>query len=278
MCDEHQQFPTFSSPFMRRQPVLQLCTMIAISAASFPAAALVGGAARPPDSIDGTLVVITGMPRGTVCSGAMLDRDLVLTAAHCIWPGTTYRVSEFDLRRSSSAMATRRIMVHPQFSRASYERNQATADIALIKLAAPLSSIVRPALLSANETLSAGDHFIVAGFGVSNRTSIQDGIGTRRAAKLIAVGHPSSLQLRLADPAGGAGARPGLGACEGDSGAPVFAGGDGPPAIVGVVSWSTGPALTAGCGGLTGVTPLARYRAWIVDTAARFGSTLVPPI
>ena len=41
-----------------------------------------------------------------------------------------------------------------------------------------------------------------------------------------------------------------------------------------MVSWSTGPKLSAGCGGLTGITPLVRYRAWIVDTARALGSPL----
>jgi hypothetical protein len=44
--------------------------------------------------------------------------------------------------------------------------------------------------------------------------------------------------------------------------------------VVGVVSWSTGPNNSAGCGGLTGVTPLARYRAWIIETARKLGSAL----
>ena len=43
---------------------------------------------------------------------------------------------------------------------------------------------------------------------------------------------------------------------------------------VGVVSWSTGPNATAGCGGMTGVTPLTRYRDWIVQQAAKLGSPL----
>jgi len=43
-----------------------------------------------------------------------------------------------------------------------------------------------------------------------------------------------------------------------------------------VVSWSTGPQLSEGCGGLTGLTPLARYRTWIVDAAAKMGSVLAP--
>ena len=40
-------------------------------------------------------------------------------------------------------------------------------------------------------------------------------------------------------------------------------------AVVGLVSWSSKPNLSDGCGGLTGVTPLARYRAWIVEQATK---------
>jgi secreted trypsin-like serine protease len=43
------------------------------------------------------------------------------------------------------------------------------------------------------------------------------------------------------------------------------------PVIVGVVSWSTGASNTAGCGGLTGVTPLTLYRDWILQTAKSCG-------
>jgi len=43
-----------------------------------------------------------------------------------------------------------------------------------------------------------------------------------------------------------------------------------------VVSWSTGPNMSAGCGDVTGVTPLALYRAWIVDEARKLGSPLPP--
>jgi hypothetical protein len=44
--------------------------------------------------------------------------------------------------------------------------------------------------------------------------------------------------------------------------------------LIGVVSWSTGPGMTAGCGGLTGVTPLSLYRGWIVTTAKKLGVSL----
>jgi secreted trypsin-like serine protease len=97
--------------------------------------------------------------------------------------------------------------------------------------------------------------------------------GTIRIADLVATGQPGSLQIRLVDPAG-QGTKPGVGACTGDSGAPVFEDQQGTATIIGVVSWSTGPNNSAGCGGLTGVTPLTLYRDWIVQTAKQWGAAL----
>ncbi len=94
--------------------------------------------------------------------------------------------------------------------------------------------------------------------------------GTVRVAGLVATGRPGTLQIRLVDPVG-QGTREGLGACTGDSGAPVFEDKQGGPVIVGVVSWSTGPNGSAGCGGMTGVTPLTLHRGWIVQTAQKWG-------
>jgi hypothetical protein len=101
------------------------------------------------------------------------------------------------------------------------------------------------------------------------------GGGKARAAQLVVTGQPGSLQIRLMDPAT-RGEQAGLGACTGDSGAPVFRDHNGRPMLIGVVSWTSGPNLSEGCGGLTGVTPLVRYRAWIVDTARALGSSLAP--
>ena len=117
-----------------------------------------------------------------------------------------------------------------------------------------------------------GDPFVVAGYGVAVRGDGKSG-GTVRAATLVATGQPGSLQIRLVDPVT-KGERAGLGACTGDSGAPVYREAGGALAVIGVVSWSTGPALSDGCGGLTGVTPLARYLGWIVEQAAKMGSPL----
>ena len=117
--------------------------------------------------------------------------------------------------------------------------------------------------------VAAGDEFIVAGYGVTMPGDGRTG-GTARAATLVATGQPGTLQVRLFDPAT-KGERPGLGACSADSGAPAFET-DQRHAVIGVVSWSTGAHLSEGCGGLTGLTPLARYRTWIIETAAKMGA------
>ena len=95
--------------------------------------------------------------------------------------------------------------------------------------------------------------------------------GTVRAANLVATGRPGNLQICLVDPRG---KREGLGACTGDSGGPVFEDQQGRAVVIGVVSWSTGPNGTAGCGGMTGVTPLSLYRDWILQTTRGWGARL----
>ena len=115
---------------------------------------------------------------------------------------------------------------------------------------------------------TAGDSFVVTGFGVSVRGDGKTS-GILLTATLVATGNPGNLQIRLLDPAT-RNEQAGLGACTGDSGSPVLSGGR----VVGVVSWSTGPNNSEGCGGLTGVTPLALYYGWIVEVARKMGGSL----
>jgi hypothetical protein len=131
---------------------------------------------------------------------------------------------------------------------------------------------VTPATLGlTGTTVAPGDAFTVAGTGVAVRGDGKSG-GTVRAASLAATGKPGTLQIRLHDPAT-QGDAAGLGACTGDSGAPVFRIAPN-PVIIGVVSWSTGPRNSDGCGGLTGVTPLTLYLEWIRGTAKILGNQL----
>ncbi|HEY2136284.1 MAG TPA: trypsin-like serine protease [Xanthobacteraceae bacterium] len=245
-----------------------------IASLSVPAVAMVGGAPHADPAIAAHVVLIVGS-RGTFCTGVALATDLVLTAAHCTLPGADYKLMEFDAAHQPVLRDVTTIARHPQFDLKSLLGHRATADVTLLRLAKPLGAGFVPVRLAAPAlSVAAGDAFTVAGYGVAVRGDGRSS-GTLRAASLVATGQPGALQIRLVDPQT-KDESAGLGACTGDSGAPVFVGPADRLAVAGVVSWSTGPKQSGGCGGLTGVTPLVRYRDWIIETARQMGAALPP--
>jgi hypothetical protein len=252
--------------------MIQRCLlMIAVSLIAHPAAAIVGGGGAPAESIGRAVVTIIGS-RGSFCTGSVIAQDLVLTAAHCVAPGAEYKVI-LPGETPPRLLDVRRVASHPQFSVAAILAHRASADVALLQLAAPLPASKAPAPLGMPAIpIAVGARFAIAGVGVTRRGDGKTG-GTIRAADLAVTGKPGTLQIRLADPLTN-NAREGLGACTGDSGAPALEMQAGRAVIVGVVSWSTGANNSDGCGGLTGVTPLTLYRDWIVRTAQGWGAGL----
>jgi hypothetical protein len=238
---------------------------------SAPADAIVGGGAPQADGVARSVVTIVGS-RGNFCTGALIAPRLVLTVAHCVQPGADYKIVEYGADRQPSLQDVRTVAVHPGFNMQAMLAHRATADVALLQLAGPVKGKTPSVLGMPNIPIVVGSRFSIAGIGVTVRGDGKSS-GIIRVAGLVATGKPGTLQIRLVDPVN-QGTRDGLGACTGDSGAPVFEDQQGGPAIIGVVSWSTGPNNSAGCGGLTGVTPLTLYRDWIVQTARQWGFVL----
>ena len=235
-----------------------------------PAHAIVGGGAPSAEGTGRSVITIVGS-RGNFCTGALIAPRVVLTAAHCVQPGADYKIVEYGAGQPQ-LQDVRKVAIHPAFRMEAMTAHRATADIALLQLETPPKGKAPSTLGAPNIPIMVGGRFTIAGIGVTVRGDGKSG-GTVRVAGLVATGKPGTLQIRLVDPVG-QGTRDGMGACTGDSGGPVFEDKQGGPAIIGVISWSTGPNGSAGCGGITGVTPLTLYSDWILQTARQWGAGL----
>ncbi|QJP13942.1 trypsin-like serine protease [Starkeya sp. ORNL1] len=225
-----------------------------------PALAIVGG--QPAGgALTGQAALIVST-RGASCTGVVLARDVLLTAAHCVQPAADYAAVVFEAAGPRLLKATR-VVLHPRFDPNSFETRRPTPDLALIKLGEPLPDRFGPADLSADPALPPQrSQFLIAGFGV-----IRDGdgksAGTLRTVSLPSIGTTGGIMVRLSngEAAGG---------CTGDSGGPVLADG----VVVGIIGWSTASGGKRGCGGVTGATLVGPQRAWIDATARAMGASV----
>lgn len=253
---------------MKKTSFLLAATLVLPAA---PANAIVGGGTPQAEGVGSSVVTIVGS-RGNSCTGSLIAPRLVLTVAHCVQSGADYKIVEYAVDRKPVLRNVRTLAIHPGFNMQAMQAHRATADVALLQLEIPPKGKSPMPIGSPQIPIAVGGRFTIAGTGVAIRGDGKSG-GVTRVAALVVTGRPGTLQIRLVDPVTN-GVRDGIGACTGDSGGPVFEDKPAGPVIVGVISWSTGPNGSAGCGGLTGVTPLTLYRDWILQTARRWGSAL----
>lgn len=232
--------------------MLVVATMVALG----PAAALVG------PSQDGAavarFVIMVLNRRGSeagYCSGVVLGRNAVLTAAHCVPEGAAVKVHFRDPAGAPVLLDIAEILRNPGYRADAVKTRQRSIDLALIRTASPLPGSFEPARLShASLPPVAGEAYRLAGFGLTREGDARTS-GALRVDDVEANQPLSNVLLWARDPSG-----TGAGACTGDSGGPVFEGTD--DAVAAVMVWSAGSGR-ADCGSLTQAVWLDPQRAWI---------------
>lgn len=191
--------------------------------------------------------------RGSYCTGTVIARDLVLTAAHCVQPKSDYAVS---IQSGLRLVQVTRIVLHPQYDPHQFETRKPSPDMAILKLSEPLPAQYRPAKLSIETSMpKRGEMFVLAGFGFA-RDGDERSLGTLRSVALPSVGTTGGIMVRVSTGNGGT-----AGACTGDSGGPAFHGNT----LAGVIGWTSIPP-GKNCGFTTGVTLVGLQRGWIEKT------------
>jgi hypothetical protein len=228
---------------------------IAACAACFvtPAQAIKGGVLGPPDLAAQTVMIVS--TRASVCTGTVIARDIVLTAAHCVQPKADYAIAIRENGATRIAKVSR-IVLHPKFNPHQFETRHPSPDMAILKIAEPLPSSYRVARLARDPALPKhGVMFTLAGYGFANDGD-EKSMGKLRSITLPSVGTTGGIMVRISAGHGN------TGACTGDSGGPAFQGGE----VTGVIGWISTPA-GKNCGFVTGVTLVGLQRGWIEKTA-----------
>jgi len=210
---------------------------------------------------------------GSLCTGSLIRKDMVVTAAHCIQPGGPKPVVIFgdDMR---SPVAIRResqsIAVNPKWQ-TNAGRGMDQGDIALIKMRgdAPKGYSRVPSIASESD-IDSVKSVTIAGYGVSNALTHEGAGRLRRADVGMADVRKGASEMILDQ-------RHGRGACHGDSGGPAFVKKGGRIALAGVTNRSYPNSAPDDCAHQSVYTKVPAYRNWIRSSEKKMDSATPVP-
>jgi secreted trypsin-like serine protease len=192
------------------------------------------------DPVSTTTVLIVGQEGNEtfICSGSIIDKDLVLTAAHCL--GDTGRAQLLAVFRTSIQASGKVVKVAVQTRMSDFTQKASSGDrdwddLALIRLSENIPAGYKPAkLLSDASVLRNGAQLTLAGYGINVPTPPTDpnddgGAGVlRKVTQTVVDAAYSPTELLVSLRQGGS--------CHGDSGGPALVQNGNDIVVVGVAS------------------------------------------
>lgn len=204
-------------------------------------AAIVGGfTTNKGNTISNYVVLIYDNPTKTYCTGTLIRKNLILTAAHCVGAGPEGLSLAFGLNPLSGTYTLRKAhktALHDKYKKMnSTDRN----DVALISFKEALPANYRPVNLPDSKfPLSKGLTFTAAGYGriSGKKTSVNDTQGSGLLRNVdVSISHFSVDETQFYIDQ-----KNGKGICNGDSGGPAlmrYAGKDYVVGVASAISWT----------------------------------------
>ena len=233
----------------RAAPLAAACVAVVSLILPHGAGAIVG------ESADGAkwqnhvvMVLWRSGSRAGFCSGVVLTRHIILTAAHCVARASDTRV----YLPGQPLLPLKRIAKHPDFHADAPRTRSRSIDLALVEITESLPAEFAAPPFAGAQRYEAGATFEIAGFGVSREDDAKTS-GTLRVGHVTLRAPLSSVLLWLED------AQHETGACTGDSGGPVFTEGG---KLAAIIAFAEG-AGSRQCGKLTQAVLIAPHLEWI---------------
>ena len=167
-----------------------------------PSFAIVGGEEASSSSSARRYTVIVQSQKGELCSGAVIARNLVLTAAHCVVPNTKYRVISFDQNFVPTAIGVAAAARNPSFKLRGRPDQQTGLDIAVLELSEPFGGDIKPLAISSDlGVLSLARKYGAPAVDDACGAALELGIPTYRfVRRYLERRPPVQLSLRRIDP------------------------------------------------------------------------------